>query len=117
MTRLCLPCMGKCLHSANEWDASGSSNGKPEYWGRAPTWVAASFLLASDSCLAAMTANIKLGVIGESRETLHTVMGGYRQKVSCFSPNSFVMVNYKTFHLKHYIVFVKIGPPTGQITF
>ena len=72
MTRLCLPCMGKCLHSANEWDASGSSNGKPEYWGRAPTWVAASFLLASDSCLAAMTANIKLGVIGESRETLHT---------------------------------------------
>ena len=27
------------------------------------------------------------------------------------------MVNYKTFHLKHYIVFVKICPSTGQITF
>ena len=36
---------------------------------------------------------------------------------SCCTPNSFVMVNYKTFHLKHYIVFVKICPPTGQITF
>ena len=43
--------------------------------------------------------------------------GVYRQKVPCFTPNSFVMVNYKTFHLKHYIVFVKICPPTGQITF
>ena len=42
---------------------------------------------------------------------------GYRQKVSCFLGNSFVMVQYKTFDLKHYIVFVKIGPPTGQITF
>ena len=36
---------------------------------------------------------------------------------SCFPPNSFVMVNYEPFHLKHYIVFVKICPPTGQITF
>ena len=27
------------------------------------------------------------------------------------------MVRYKTFDLKHYIVFVKIKPPTGQITF
>ena len=27
------------------------------------------------------------------------------------------MVQYKTFDLKHYIVFVKIKPPTGQITF
>ena len=27
------------------------------------------------------------------------------------------MVNYKTFHLTYYIVFVKIGPPTRQITF
>ena len=34
-----------------------------------------------------------------------------------FSPNSFVMVNYKTYHLKHYIVFVKICPPNCQITF
>ena len=45
------------------------------------------------------------------------VRAGYRQKVSCFLGNSFVMVQYKTFDLKHYIVFVKIGPPTGQITF
>ena len=36
---------------------------------------------------------------------------------SCFTPNSIVMINYKTFHLKHYIVFVKICPPNGQITF
>ena len=43
--------------------------------------------------------------------------GGYRQKVPCFTPNSFVMVNNKTFHLKHHLVFVKICPPNGQITF
>ena len=36
---------------------------------------------------------------------------------SHFPSNSFVMVKYKTFHLKHHIVFVKICPPTGQITF
>ena len=42
---------------------------------------------------------------------------GYRQKVASCTPNSFVMVKYKTFHLKHYIVFVKICPPTGQLTF
>ena len=48
---------------------------------------------------------------------MHFNRGVYRQKVPCFTPNSFVMVNYKTFHLKHYIVFVKICPPTGQITF
>ena len=45
------------------------------------------------------------------------IRGGYTSKVSHFSSNSFVMVKYKTFHLKHYIVFVKICPPTGQITF
>ena len=48
---------------------------------------------------------------------LFLTRGGYKQKVSSFSPNSFVMVKYKTFHLKHHIVFVKICPPTGQITF
>ena len=32
-------------------------------------------------------------------------------------PNSYVMVQYKTFGLKHYIVFLKKNPPTGQITF
>ena len=42
---------------------------------------------------------------------------GYRYKVSCFPPKSFVVVNYEPFHQKHYIVFVKICPPTGQITF
>ena len=31
--------------------------------------------------------------------------------------SSFVMVNYKRFHIKHHIVFVKICPPTSQITF
>ena len=36
--------------------------------------------------------------------------GGYRQKVPCLTPNSFVMVNYKTFHLKHHLAFVKILP-------
>ena len=46
-----------------------------------------------------------------------TELLGYRQKCSCCTPNSFVMVNYKTFNQKHYIVFVKICPPTGQITF
>ena len=49
------------------------------------------------------------------------MVGGYRFTkmtfFSYFTPNSFVMVNYKTFHLKHYIVFMKICPPTGQITF
>ena len=35
---------------------------------------------------------------------------------SCLTPNSFVMVNYKTFHLTHHLVFVKFCPPTGQIT-
>ena len=47
--------------------------------------------------------------------------GGVRidQSVLCsrLPPNSYVMVQYKTFDLKHYIVFVKIKPPTGQITF
>ena len=47
----------------------------------------------------------------------NVIREGYRQKVSCFTPNSFVMVNYKTFHLKHHIVFVKICPPTGRFTF
>ena len=52
---------------------------------------------------------------------LKVVVGGVQiyqnDNSSCFTPNFFVMVNYKTFHLKHYIVFVKICPPTGQITF
>ena len=42
---------------------------------------------------------------------------GYTSKVSRFPSNSFVMVKCKTFRLKHHIVFVKIWPPTGQITF
>ena len=45
------------------------------------------------------------------------IRGGYRQKIPCFTPNSFVMNNCKTFHLKHHLGFVKICPPTGQITF
>ena len=43
--------------------------------------------------------------------------GGFTNISSCVTPNSFVMVNYKTFYLKHYIFFVKICPPNGQITF
>ena len=54
-------------------------------------------------------------------QLLNILLGGvqiYQNDIfSYFPPNSFVMVNYKTFHLKHYIVFVKICPPTGQITF
>ena len=34
-----------------------------------------------------------------------------------FPPKSYVMVQYKTFDITHYIVFVKKRPATGQITF
>ena len=39
------------------------------------------------------------------------------KKFHVFPPNSLVMVNYKTYHLKHYIAFVKIRPPSGKITY
>merc|ERR1712012_1371600 len=45
-------------------------------------------------------------------------MGGGLKKISFrFTPISYVMVQYKTFGLKHFIVFVKKMPPTGHITF
>ena len=46
-----------------------------------------------------------------------TVRDGQGKKVAGSPPNSFDMVQNKTFELKHYMVFVKNNPPTGQITF
>ena len=42
----------------------------------------------------------------------------YQNDISLyFLLNSFITVKYKAFHQKHHIVFMKIWPPTGQITF
>ena len=43
--------------------------------------------------------------------------GGKEKKISRLPPNSYVMVQYKTFDLKHYIVFVKKGPQPAKLLF
>ena len=40
---------------------------------------------------------------------------GTNKKFHVFLEKPLVMVQYKTFDLKHNIVLVKIGPPTSQI--
>ena len=60
---------------------------------------------------------LQTGQDGLSTLKLGGVKNYQSELFPCLPPNSFVMVKYKTFHLKHYIVFVKKMPPTGQITF
>ena len=44
-------------------------------------------------------------------------IGEVNKKVSGLPPNSYVIIQYNTFSLKHYVVFLEKRPATGQTTF